>query len=105
MLEIRNFTEAQAALREFYGKQPAGPYSLELIKALLAHVGNPQDSLRVIHIALVPLAEAEFCRDLGEFLGLVETSGLVPSYFEIMIAFAYWEFARHEVDYAVVEVG
>jgi len=146
MTEIRNFTEAQAALREFYGKQPAGPYDLKLIKALLAHVGNPQDSLRVVHIAgtsgktstayftasllktaglkvgltvsphvdelnervqidLVPLPEPEFCEDLGAFLGLVGASGLAPTYFEVMVAFAYWEFARHKVDYAVVEVG
>ena len=28
-----------------------------------------------------------------------------PTYFELLVAFAYWEFARQKVDYAVVEVG
>jgi dihydrofolate synthase / folylpolyglutamate synthase len=52
-----------------------------------------------------PLAEKDFCEAFTEFLGLVETFDLKPSWFEVMVAFAYWYFAQAGVDYAVVEVG
>jgi dihydrofolate synthase/folylpolyglutamate synthase len=58
-----------------------------------------------LQINCVPLAEPEFCAELTVFLKLIETSDILPSYFEFMIAFAFWEFARQNVDYAVVEVG
>jgi dihydrofolate synthase/folylpolyglutamate synthase len=51
------------------------------------------------------LPEAEFCQELTEFLKLIKKSGLEPSYFEIMVAFAYWEFVRQGAEYAAVEVG
>ncbi len=56
-------------------------------------------------INLLPLEEAEFCRELSVFLALVDRSRLVPSYFELLVAFAYWLFRKREVDYAIVEVG
>lgn len=109
-------------------------------------LGDPQDTLKVIHIAgtsgktstayyaaallgqagakvgltvsphvdeinervqinMVPLPEAEFCALLGDFLDRVERSGIDPSYFELMVAFAYDTFVKQGVDYAVVEVG
>jgi dihydrofolate synthase / folylpolyglutamate synthase len=121
-------------------------YTLDTMRALLGYLGNPQNSLRVVHVAgtsgksstayyvsallgaggakvgltvsphvmemnervqinLTPLAEADFCSSLGEFIELIQASGIKPSFFELMIAFAYWEFARQQVDYAVVEVG
>ncbi len=52
-----------------------------------------------------PLPEAEFCRALTSFLEQVKASPVKPSWFEAMVAFAYWYFAREKVDYAVVEVG
>ena len=52
-----------------------------------------------------PLPEAEFANDFGEYITRVIESGLQPMYFEIMFGFALWEFARHHVHYAVVEVG
>lgn len=58
-----------------------------------------------VQIGLVPLAEKEFCADLAAFIPLVEKIGLVPTYFELLVAFAFWEFERHGVEYAVVEVG
>lgn len=146
MLPITSFAEAHQALRKYYGKPATGPYTLERMHALMNYLDNPQDKVRVIHVAgtsgktstayfiasllkesgvtvglsvsphvdevnervqlnLVPLAEVEFCRALSEFLGLVEASHILPSYFECMVAFAYWEFARQQVDYAVIEVG
>ena len=53
----------------------------------------------------VPVAEAEFCQYLNEFLALTEQSPIKPSWFELIVAFAYWYFAKQAVDYAVVEVG
>lgn len=52
-----------------------------------------------------PLSEAVFANDFGEYLTQVVESGLQPMYFEIMFGFALWEFARYDVQYAVVEVG
>lgn len=54
-----------------------------------------------------PVEEPVFCRVLTEFLTLLEGFRLEqePSWFEVMIAFAYWYFAREQVDYVVAEVG
>lgn len=146
MTEIRNFAEAQAQLRRFYGKHADGPYTLDRMRELMGYLGNPQDELKIIHVAgtsgktstayyatgllkaagfrtgltvsphvdemnervqidLNPLPEKEFCPALGAFIEKVDASGIVPSYFELMVAFAFWEFKRQNVDYAVVEVG
>ncbi len=58
-----------------------------------------------VQINLVPLEEAEFCKEFTEFIKLINKLSIKPSYFELLVAFAYWEFARQEVDYAVVETG
>jgi dihydrofolate synthase/folylpolyglutamate synthase len=58
-----------------------------------------------LQINMEPLAEREFCDALAEFLGLIEKTDIQPSWFEVMIAFVYWYFAREGVEYAVVEVG
>jgi dihydrofolate synthase/folylpolyglutamate synthase len=66
------------------------------------HVDEVNERLQ---INLKPLPEEEFCQKLSEFLEIVDKTGIKPTYFELLIAFAYWEFARQKVDYAVVEVG
>src|SRR4051812_41410959 len=48
-----------------------------------------------------PLPEKEFCAALTEFLMLMEAGPIKPSWFEVMIAFAYWYFAKEKVDYAL----
>jgi dihydrofolate synthase/folylpolyglutamate synthase len=58
-----------------------------------------------VQINLNPLPEQEFCKELSEFLIKVDETGVPLSYFETLVAFAYWEFAKQQVDYAVVEVG
>jgi dihydrofolate synthase/folylpolyglutamate synthase len=58
-----------------------------------------------VQIDLVPIPEEEFCIELTHYLELVGQSGIVLTYTEIMYGFAFWEFARHSVDYIVVEVG
>lgn len=147
MRHIRDFTEAHQALHAYYGATTMkGLYTLDRMRTLLKYLGDPQERLKIIHVAgtsgktstayyvaalltaaghstgltvsphvdevnerlqidLVPLPETEFCAALERFLEQVEASGIRPSYFELMIAFAFSEFARRNVDYAVVEVG
>jgi dihydrofolate synthase/folylpolyglutamate synthase len=112
----------------------------------MAFLHNPQDNLKVIHVAgtsgktstayyiaslltdvgyttglsvsphineineraqinMAGLPEAEYCVELGLFLDLVDQSGLAPSHFEVLVAFAYWLFDIRQVEYAVIEVG
>ncbi|HSX44196.1 MAG TPA: Mur ligase family protein [Candidatus Saccharimonadales bacterium] len=50
-----------------------------------------------------PLDEATFCKYLSDFMDLI---GLYqPTYFELLVVFAFWVFDKEKVDYAVVEVG
>ncbi len=58
-----------------------------------------------LQINLTPLPEKQFCQELKEFLEILNKLSVKPTYFELLIAFAFWEFARQKVDYAVVEVG
>lgn len=143
-MSIANFAEARERLSLFY--MVSSGYKLDAVKQFLSYLGNPQDNLKVVHIAgtsgktstayycaallkaagykvgltvsphvdeinervqinLVPLPEDVFCKELDTLLALVVESGLKLSYFEIMVAFAYWKFAKDKVDYAVVEVG
>lgn len=145
MPTIHNFTEAGKALAPFYDTSRT-PYTLDAIRALLAHLGDPQQRLRVLHVAGTsgktstayyaaallaasgktvglsvsphvdtvnerlqingaPLPETEFCAVLGEFLDLVADAPVTPSYFELLVAMAYWQFAEQGLDYAVMEVG
>lgn len=58
-----------------------------------------------VQINMVPLPEDQYCAELSEFLQIVRDIHMKPTYFELLVAFAFWEFARQKVDYAVVEVG
>lgn len=145
---MKTFDEANEALRKFWPDLLSRKhvYTLETITRLLDYVGNPQDKLKVVHVAgtsgktsttyyaaallqaagkkvgltvsphvdeinervqinMVPLAEDVFCGELTEFMKLVTKSGVDASYFEILVAFAYWEFVRQGMEYAAVEVG
>jgi len=113
---------------------------------LAEHVGNPQDSLKVVHVAgtsgktstcyyitdlLVrsgakvgltvsphmdsiaervqingkSLPDDVFCGYFSEFMDLIESAPEMPTYFELMMVFAYWVFQKEKVDYAVMETG
>lgn len=143
---IRNFADAQTALRVYYNQPGSNTYTLDRMRELMAYLGNPQNTLQVVHVAgtsgktstayyvsalleqsgatvgltvgphvnevnervqinHAPLPESEFCRALEEFLSIMHASAIKPSYFELLVAFAFWQFARFKVDYAVVEVG
>ena len=58
-----------------------------------------------VQINMEPLAETEFCRALSEFIELIQNVEPQPTYFELLIAFVYWYFAKANVDYAVIETG
>lgn len=58
-----------------------------------------------IQINAKPVSETEFCSALTAFAQVLEATDFAPSWFEVMVAFAYWYFAREGVDYAVIEVG
>ena len=56
-------------------------------------------------VDLQPLDEATFCYELGLFLDLISSLTPQPTYYELLIAFVYWYFAKIQVDYAVIETG
>lgn len=92
------------------GKTSTCYYMASLLKAAGQKVGltispHIDEVNERVQINLEPLPEREFCTELSEFLAVVKETGIKPTYFELLVAFAYWEFARTEVDYAVVEVG
>jgi dihydrofolate synthase/folylpolyglutamate synthase len=142
---ITDFASAADALRGYYNNART-KYTLDNMYELMAYLDNPQDKLKIVHVAgtsgktstsyyvtallraagyktgltvsphvdqinervqidLQPLPEAPFCKALGEFLDIVDSGPVKPSWFEAMVAFAYWYFAKAKVDYAVIEVG
>lgn len=149
MRAFANFNDVHTALQAFVHAAPASKdaYTLDRIQSVLKKLGNPQDAVRVVHVAgtsgktstsyyiaalltrngckvglsvsphideinerlqinMVPLEEAAYCHALTEFFERVQPAK-VPglTYFELLVAFAYWYFAREQVDYAVMEVG
>lgn len=146
---ISTINEAEAALLPYVplvAQLTGKDTTLKRIKPLMQQLGNPQDRLRIIHIAGTsgktstayymaaclnasnlstgltvsphvdsitervqingkPMSNEAFCQELGIFLDLVKRSGIVPSYFELLYAFALWVFEKYQVDYAVVETG
>lgn len=147
---LRNFEEAREALKPLYFANvmtnAAVAYKLDRMRALMEHLGNPQEKLKIVHVAgtsgktstayyvsalleqsgasvgltvsphvaelnermqinHAPIPEAAFCRGLGEFMDIVAASSVQPTYFELLVAYAFWQFERMGVDYAVVEVG
>lgn len=92
------------------GKTSTAYYIASLLKVAGKRVGltvSPHlDSVRErVQIDLEPLPEAVFCQALGEFLDLIAEVEPKPTYFELLIAFVYWYFAKIGVDYAVIETG
>lgn len=52
-----------------------------------------------------PLQEIIFLEYANRFMQLISTFSLKPTYFELLVALAYWVFAREKVDYVVAETG
>ncbi len=92
------------------GKTSTAYYLASLLKQSGKKVGltvSPHiDSVTErVQINLKPVSETEFRQALGEFLELIKNVDPEPTYFELMIAFVYWYFAKTKVDYAVIETG
>jgi dihydrofolate synthase/folylpolyglutamate synthase len=92
------------------GKTSTSYYMAALLKAAGKKVGltvspHIDEVNERVQINLKPLSESAFCREFSVFLNLVDKTTLNPTYFELLVAFAFWEFAREKVDYAVIEVG
>ncbi len=58
-----------------------------------------------VQINLEPASDELFASELNEFLEVVKNVGIALTYFEVLMAFAYWFFARQKVDVAVIETG
>lgn len=92
------------------GKTSTAYYVANLLKLSGKKVGltvSPHiDSITErVQIDLMPISEAEFCKNLSEFLSIIQYVEPRPTYFELIIAFVYWYFAKADVDYAVIETG
>jgi len=142
-------SEAEKALEPYIeaaGSMTGRDLTTDRTLRLAEHAGNPQDELKVVHVAgtsgktstcyyiadlLVrsgtkvgltvsphmdsitervqingrPLPEDVFCDYFSEFMNVVESAPEMPTYFELMMVFAYWVFQKEKVDYAVVETG
>jgi len=153
-ITVKTFDDVRDILAEHTppSRSMVGNYTLDSMRAIMAVLGNPQDSYKVIHVAgtsgktstayyiaallrqtgktvgltvsphvdqvnerlqinSVPLEESWYCSEFSEFMNTLNVLSndnklpKKPTYFELLVAFAYWEFARQQVDYAVVEVG
>lgn len=92
------------------GKTSTAYYIAGLLKAAGQTVGltvSPHIDVvsERLQVNLKSLPEAEFCHVLSEFLSLIQDVEPMPSYFEVLMAMAYWYFAKIGVDYAVIETG
>lgn len=92
------------------GKTSTAYFIASLLKQTGSKVGltiSPHvDSITErVQINLEPLKESDFTGSFNEFHNLIKNFNIDLTYFEVLVAFAFWEFARQKVDYAVVEVG
>lgn len=92
------------------GKTSTAYYMAALLSASGRRVGltvspHVESLAERVQINGRPLGEADFCRQLGEFLDIVQSAGQRPSYFELLYAFALWLLAKQDVDYTVIETG
>lgn len=66
------------------------------------HVTSINERVQINGVPLDPLL---YFSEMAIFLDLLEENNLSPNYFELLIAFSFWEFERQKVDIAIVEVG
>lgn len=59
-----------------------------------------------VQIGEGPLGDEQFLRYVNDFLAIIaQWPSIKPTYFELLVAFAFYVFAKEKVEYAVVEVG
>lgn len=153
-MKIKNQREAEKYLLTYVPQESAqmfpGELGLKRAKYFLKLLGDPQNKLKVIHLAgtsgkgstaylasilllsqgfkvgltISPhlldireriqvnselISEIKFVDNLNQIIPIIDRVSKsqygVPSYFEILIALAFYTFFREKVDYAVVETG
>lgn len=148
-MKITSIAEAERTLTQFYEvtNQVIGQgITIDRMQRLMAHLGKPERSLRVVHVAGTsgktsttyyiatllhssgfkvgstvsphidsitervqingkPLSNRQFCEYLGEFMEFIVDAPEKPTWFEVLVAFAFWVFAQEKVEYAVLETG
>ncbi len=92
------------------GKTSTSYYMAALLQATGKKVGmtvspHVAEVNERVQLNLEPLPVITFTRYFDEFLQLIDQSDIQPSYFAVLVSFAYWVFAKEQVDYAVIEVG
>lgn len=92
------------------GKTSTAYYTAALLRQAGYHVGLTVSPHTIeindrVQLDGAPLPEAQFCSEFEIYLDIVQHAPVDPTYFEIMLGFAFWEFARQKVEYAVVEVA
>jgi dihydrofolate synthase / folylpolyglutamate synthase len=145
---LKTLEEAEQALQQFVPPADAqkAKYTLDRITAFMDSIGNPQEKIKVIHVAGTsgktstcyflaalleqaglkvgltvsphitkiservqvngrPIADEDFAKSLDSFIELARATRLELTYFELLMAFAYWYFAKSGVDVAVIETG
>lgn len=146
LIRVRTLDEATRAFLEYSPFSVRGSYTLERMQNLMHHLGDPQNKLKVIHVAGtsgktstayfirnmleeagartgltvsphivalnervqiggLPLPESEFIAYVNRFFSLIANTNLTPTYFELLVALAYWVFVEEKVDYAIIETG
>lgn len=143
---LKTLYDIEQAFLAYSPPDMKGQYTLERMHVLMDHLGNPQNTLKVIHIAGtsgktstvyfvrglleargmktgltvsphitainerlqiggVPLESSAYVTYTVEFMRIIQQLTIKPTYFELLIALAYWVFAKEKVDYAVIETG
>ena len=148
-MTLRTMRDVEIALQPYLDVATRGMLeglTVMRTEKLMAHLGNPEASLKIVHIAGTsgktsttyyvaalltaagqkvghtvsphvdcltervqingkPISDTKFCEYMGDFLELVQDIEDTPSWYELMIGFALWVFAKEKVDYAVLETG
>jgi len=146
MGRLKTLQSVEDAFLAFSPPGMTGHYKLERMYQLMDHLGNPQNKLKVVHIAGTsgktstayfirglleaggmktgltvsphitainerlqiggtPLDTSAYIDYTNDFLDIVTLLDIKPTYFELLIAMAYWVFYKEKVDYVVVETG
>lgn len=92
------------------GKTSTSYYTAALLHAAGKRVGltvSPHvDSVAErIQLDMNPLDDSTFASVIDEVIKRITAAGVEPTYFELLVAAAYWYFAEAGVDYAVIETG
>lgn len=92
------------------GKTSTAYYCSALLTAAGAKVGltvSPHvfEINERVQINTQPLGEKKFCQLFEKFIAIGGVEKLQPTYFELLVAFAFWSFVEEGCTHAVIEVG